>query len=764
MSLLDSILRRKFRVTGVVQGVGFRPFIYRIATQHNLTGWVCNTSGSVEADVEGTLAAIEDFTHAIQTGAPVLARVDSVTSIEADPVGYSSFEIHESQSDASSESAIPADVCTCQDCFHEIADSSDRRFDYPFTNCTNCGPRFTIIQRIPYDRVNTTMGVFEMCPACALEYRNPLNRRFHAEPTACPVCGPHIWFEEDGKIVDSQVLELAGKKLADGSILAIKGLGGFHLACDARNDEAVKTLRNRKGRAAKPFALMVKDIDEAARLCVMDDTARKLLQSPRRPIILMQKRDDAPIPESIAPGNNNLGLMLPYTPLHALLFKYSPPALVMTSANLSEEPLVFTNSSARQKLSNLADAYVFHDRDIHVPCDDSVVRPIADNKSIIVRRARGFVPDSIELPIGCESILATGGEQKNTFCMAWGSQAVLSQHIGDLDTIETFDYYRYAVDHFLSLFKQEPKVIAHDLHPAYMSTQYAHERAGARLIGVQHHHAHIAACLAENSRTEKCIGLSLDGTGYGTDGTIWGGEVLIADLAEFERVGHFRQVRMPGGEAAIRDPKRMALSYLHAVYGQDFADVAKSLGLIYTPLEMRIIKHQIETGLNSPITSSAGRLFDATAAAVDICRERSYEGQPAIKMEMNAANNVYEAYPLSTISDEDMLVLDTFPIFKSAVMDKLAGVPGSTISARFHNSLVNLLTEACEKLRERTGINLIALSGGVLQNALISTNLENRLNTAGFEVLTHKLLPPNDACISYGQASAAAAILAREQR
>ena len=469
----DTVFRRKLRVTGVVQGVGFRPFVYRIATHRDLVGWVRNTSGSVEVDVEGPLNVIDEFAHAIRAEAPVLARVDSVTSIEADPVGYRAFAIHESHSDASGESAIPADACTCEDCFREIADPGDSRHDYPFANCTNCGPRFTIIQRTPYDRPNTTMGVFEMCPACDQEYRDPGNRRFHAEPTACPVCGPRIWLEEDGKITDSEVLALAGKMLADGRILAIKGLGGFHLACDARNGDAVQTLRTRKGRAAKPFALMVSDMQEAARLCLIDATARELLLSSRRPIVLLPRQEDAAIPDSVAPGNRNLGLMLPYAPLHALLFQHAPSALVMTSANLSEEPLVFTNTSARIKLAKLADAFLMHDRDIHVPCDDSVVRPIADGGSIMARRARGFVPDAIEIPVGCESILATGAEQKNTFCLAWGHQAVLSQHIGDLDTVETFDYYQYAIDHFLSLFRQEPKVVAHDLHPGYMSTQYA---------------------------------------------------------------------------------------------------------------------------------------------------------------------------------------------------------------------------------------------------------------------------------------------------
>ncbi len=756
-------IRRQLRITGIVQGVGFRPFVYRLARAHGLLGTVRNTSGSVEVDVEGPSFAVEAFVAGLRTEAPVLAKIDSVTGIEADPVGYTDFTILESHSDASSEGVIPADVATCPDCLREIADPSDRRFEYSFTNCTNCGPRFTIIRNVPYDRPNTTMSVFPMCEDCAREYKDPTNRRFHAEPTACPVCGPHIWLEAPGMASHTDSMLETAALLRDGKIVAIKGLGGFHLACDARNDTAVRELRARKGRAAKPFALMVRDMDEAERLCELDDGARALLRSNRRPIVLIKKREPSGLSDLVAPGNKQLGLVIPYTPLHTLLMEHSPSALIMTSANLSEEPLVFTNASARAKLATLADAFLMHDRDIQVPCDDSVVRHVPGRDPIQVRRARGYVPEAIEIPVECECILGAGGEQKNTFCVAWDKKIVLSQHIGDLDTVETFDYYQYAIDHFSSLLAREPKVIAHDLHPGYMSTKYALSRPDVEHIAVQHHHAHIASCLAENGRSERCIGLAMDGTGYGTDGTIWGGEILLSDLAGFERVGRLSQLRMPGGEAAIRDPKRMALAYLREAYGEECESVARRLGLSFTPLEHRVILHQLESGLNSPLTSSAGRLFDAVSAAVGICRDRDFEGQPAIQLEMAADERESAQYPFFAQYEEGALVMNAASIFKAAVEEKLAGVDVSIIAARFHNSFVEMVVSACEKLRERYGIGLVALSGGVFQNAIITYRMTDRLRELGFEVLTHKLAPPNDACIALGQVAVAAAIIKERQ-
>ncbi|MCX6344446.1 MAG: carbamoyltransferase HypF [Armatimonadetes bacterium] len=757
------VYRRKFRITGVVQGVGFRPFVYRLALKYDLSGWVRNTSGSVEVEVEGDISSIKAFASGLQTEAPNLAQIDSLSAIEADPVGYAEFLILESKAEETAEGVIPADVATCPDCLMEIASPKDRRFEYPFTNCTNCGPRFTIIQRVPYDRPNTTMATFPMCEDCAREYQDPLNRRFHAEPTACPVCGPRVWLEIDSQRIDTDPISATAELLRKGKIVAIKGLGGFHLACDARNDEAVSELRVRKGRVAKPFALMVRDIDEAELLCELDDASKALLLSNQRPIALARKREPSRVSDLVAPGNRQLGLVIPYTPLHTLLMQQCPPAIVLTSGNLSEEPLAFTNGSARTKLSKLADAFLMNDRDIHVPCDDSVVRSLPGGDAIIARRARGCVPEAIDLPINCDCILGTGAEQKNTFCLAWGRKAVPSQHIGDLDTAETFDYYQYAIDHLQSLLGHQPKVIAHDLHPSYMSSRYAMSRPNVELIGVQHHHAHIAACLAENGRNERCIGLAMDGTGYGTDGTIWGGEILLADLASFERVGHFAQVRMPGGEAAIRDPKRMAAAYLHEAFAADNEHISECLGLSFQALEQRVIRHQLETGLNSPLTSSAGRFFDAISAAIGICAERSFEGQPAIELEMAADEHEQGSYPYSIDFNAGRLVLNAIPTFKAAVEERLAGIAPATIAAKCHNSVIEMLACACEKLREREGINLIALSGGVFQNAIIHSGLKDKLQTMGFEVLIHKKMPPNDACISLGQVAIAAAILKIKQ-
>lgn len=749
--------RRKIRVRGVVQGVGFRPFVYRLAHNHGLAGWVRNTSGCVEIEVEGPLKSIDAFISALWTEAPELARIDSLSAIEADLAGYDKFEIIESKPESSASGIIPVDVATCSDCLRELAEPSDRRFEYPFINCTNCGPRFTIVQRVPYDRTNTTMASFKMCPNCEREYTNPVDRRFHAEPIACPVCGPKVWLEVDGIRQDRDALKAAAALLSDGKIVAIKGLGGFHLACDAASDSAVGELRSRKGRKAKPFALMVRDINEARKLCEIDSCAEKFLLSNRRPIVLCPKREEPGVSELVAPGNRLLGLMLPYTPLHSLLTLLFQGALVMTSANLSEEPLVFTNDSARSRLVGLADAFLMHDRDIQVPCDDSVVRPVGNGDVIMVRRARGYVPGEIDVPGVQKAVLGTGAEQKNTFCIAFDGKAVPSQHIGDLDTSETFDYYRYAIDHFGSLLGRSAEIVAHDLHPDYLSTRYAVSTPNARLVPVQHHHAHIAACLAENGRDETCIGLALDGTGFGTDGTVWGGEILIANLKSFERAGHFEQVRMPGGEAAIRDPRRMALAYLHAAYGDEFESVAERLGIRMAPLEMSVIRRQLETGLNSPVTSSAGRLFDAVSAAVGICPGRDYEGQPAIALEMAAVEGESGVYPYEIAAESNPIVLSTIPIFKAAAEDRLADVAQGVIAAKFHNTIVQMLACVCDTLRERSGIGLVALSGGVFQNAILHVNVRDELVGRGFEVIVHRQMPPNDACISLGQVAVAAA-------
>jgi len=748
---VSELIRKNVIVSGVVQGVGFRPFVYRLAERFGLAGLVRNTSGTVEIDVEGSRDAVERFLVALRTEAPKAARIDSIATVDADPIRRSGFSIAESDAQALPSACIPADISVCSDCAGEIFDPDNRRFFYPFTNCTNCGPRFTIIQRVPYDRPNTTMDVFDMCAQCESEYRNPVDRRFHAEPIACPICGPKVWLEQGGVSIETDAITKAADLLRKGKIVAIKGLGGFHLACDARNDDVVRELRRRKGRVSKPFALMVKDLVEAEKLCVIDEVHRKLLTSREMPIVLAEKKRFVDISENIAPGTRLLGLMLPYTPLHLLLFEHSPAALVMTSGNLSEEPLAFTNTTAKQKLAKLADAFLMHDRDISVPCDDSVIRPVDVGLAIMVRRARGYVPVALPMPFECECILGVGADQKNTFCLAWDRTAVCSQHIGDLDSAETFDHYQYVIAHFQSLFGREPKIVVHDLHPGYMSTHYAHTRLEVELFGVQHHHAHIAACLAENDRTDRCIGLALDGTGYGPDGSVWGGEILSVDLSGFKRIGYLSTVRMPGGDAAIRDPRRMAAAYARAAFGTDWKSLLNRLEIKFSEFELDIIERQMQTGFNSPITSSAGRLFDAVSAAIGICSERTYEGQPAVELEMIADETVSDCYNSEIKMEDDCLVLDTISIFNSTVEDWLAGAEKATVAGRFHNSLVNLLAQACVMAREVTGLNIVALSGGVFQNALILSKLSRELINSGFEVIVHRILPPNDACISYGQ-------------
>jgi len=758
------LARKKLGVTGLVQGVGFRPFVYRLARSHDLAGGVRNTSRGVEIEVEGPPASLDLFIRQLSQEAPALARVERVLIEEAEPLGQEGFEILASESLPGTEAVIPPDVGLCHDCAREIRDPQDRRFQYPFTNCTNCGPRFTLIRQVPYDRPQTTMAVFEMCPACHREYEDPGDRRFHAEPTACPECGPSVWLEYQGGSEKNDAVSAAAQLLRDGKIVAVKGLGGFHLACDARNDSAMRALRDRKGRQDKPFALMVRDLDEAVRIAELTDLERSLLLSPERPIVLCRRQGGRDISPSVAPGNDFLGLLLPYTPLHLLLMDQAPPALVMTSGNLSEEPLVFTNEEARHKLAGLCDAFLMHNRDIHVPCDDSVIRPLSDGTVIPLRRARGFVPQTIPLPVSGSELLGLGAEQKNTFCLAWGDTALMSQHIGDLDTLETYDYYHLAVRHFEALSRKRPRILVHDLHPEYLSTRYAREQQDVRLFGVQHHHAHVAACLAENGHTAKCIGLALDGTGYGPDGTVWGGEILVADLKDFNRAGHLAPVRLPGGDAAIRSPARMAVAYLFASYGDEFQKMAGKLGLSFPDLEWRMLRRQLETGWRSPLTTSTGRLFDAVAAAIGVCRQRTYEGQPALELEMAANPEEEGSYPAEVTQEGQTLVLDTVAIFRDAMTDRLAGTDHATIAARFHQSLVEGFTKMCVRLREQTGLNLAALSGGVFQNGLLLTRLKARLEQHGFQVLTHALVPPNDGGISLGQVAVAVARLGSEEK
>lgn len=762
-SSTPQIVRKRIRLTGVVQGVGFRPYLYRLARRHHLGGRVWNAAGQVELEVEGEAGAVAAFLAELPQNLPALAVLTDLTWEDLEPQGERQFVIDPSREAAAPQVAIPADVALCADCAAEILDPADRRYRYPFTNCTNCGPRFTIIRHLPYDRRQTAMAVFPMCPDCRREYDDPADRRFHAEPTACPVCGPRIWLEEGEERWEDEVITRAAALLRQGRILALKGLGGFHLACDATQEEAVLRLRQGKGRQDKPLALMVRDLEVAESLCYLGEEERRSLTSPASPIVLARRRAEAPVAPAVAPGNKYLGLMLPYTPLHLLLLQEAPPILVMTSGNRSEEPLAYTNEEARERLGELADAFLAHNREIVVPCDDSVLR-WAKTGPIILRRARGLVPGLLELPVACpEVVLGVGAQEKNTFCLGWGQTAALSQHLGDLDQEATLDYFRLAVNHWQQLTDRRPSVVAHDLHPAYASTRFAQELAGVQRIGVQHHHAHIAACLAENQRLGPCLGLAFDGTGFGPDGTVWGGEILRATLADYQRVGHLTPVRLPGGEAAIREPGRMAWSYLVAAFGAQAAAVAATLGLKLAPLAERILRRQLATGWQAPWTTSVGRLFDAVAAALHICRRRTYEGQPAVELEMAALEDTAAAYPLEQLATPPNQ-LDGVGLFRLAVEDYLSGTPAPTVAARFHATLAAMITALCRRLREQLNLNLVALSGGVWQNAILLELVHQSLTAAGFEVLGPRQVPPNDGGLALGQVAVAAARLNPEVR
>ncbi|MBM2848833.1 MAG: hypF [Anaerolineales bacterium] len=783
-------IRERLFVTGVVQGVGFRPFVYGLAMRLGLTGWVCNTSSGVTIEVEGAPEQVNEFQIALRRDAPPLARIERVTADCLPPDGSTRFDIRESQPEPGAFQPIPADISICPDCLRELFDPKDRRYRYPFINCTNCGPRFTIIQDIPYDRSQTTMAPFEMCPDCAREYHDPLDRRFHAQPVACPVCGPKVelrleigdWrLEAQSLFSHLQSLDpilAAQELLRRGRIVAVKGLGGFHLAGDATNEAAVAELRRRKGRVDKPFALMMADVATVEHYCHVSPEERALLESRERPIVLLWKRDGAepPIAPLVAPGQRTLGVMLPYTPLHYLLFADSrepddslhPSSfflhpLVMTSGNFSEEPIATRNDDALNRLAPLADAFLLHDRDIHVRTDDSVVRVFVGSDyscrpdCLPIRRSRGYAPYPVKLPFTAPPILAVGGELKNTFCVTRDQYAFLSHHIGDMENLETLKSFEAGVAHFESLFRITPQIIAYDLHPNYMATRYAlarAEREGLPAIGVQHHHAHILACLAENGHggEQAVIGVAFDGTGYGADGAIWGGEFLIANYSNFERAAHLAYVPLPGGDAGTRKPARVALAYLLAAGVPLDGDLPSLAALSET--ERRIVEKQIATSLNSPPTSSMGRLFDAVASLIGVRQEVNYEGQAAIELEAIADPIETVAYAFDHVVGQEAVL--PHPLIRAVVDDFCAGVSKPIISARFHNGVAAMIHDVCLRLRERHGLTQVALSGGVFQNVTLLGKTLAFLRGAGFEVFTHRLVPPNDGGIALGQAVMAA--------
>ena len=753
--------RAHFHVVGIVQGVGFRPFVHGLASRLGLGGWVLNRAGTVDIEVEGPAPALERFARALQEEAPPLALIDTVQRTEVVPLGETEVVILPSDASEQGQIFVSADVAPCAACLAEMRNPDDRRYGYPFLNCTHCGPRLTIIEGSPYDRERTAMKAFPMCAECRAEYEDPSDRRFHAEPTACPVCGPQVFMATAPEAGGDAIAEAAAALLG-GSIGAIKGLGGYHLACDATRVDVVRTLRQRKHRDEKPLALMVPDLEAARRLCRVGDAEAELLESPRRPIVLLRRLSDADIARGVAPGNPYLGVMLPYTPEHHLIMDaVGGRPLVMTSGNLSDEPIAHEDDDARRRLSDIADFFLLHDRDIRVRCDDSVYRVLA-GEPLPVRRSRGYAPQPLTLPHRCpQPILAVGGMLKNTFALGRGGYGFLSHHVGDLDEWNTFLAFRRAVDHYEELLGISPALIVHDAHPGYDSTRFAIERGralGLPTLAVQHHHAHLAACLADNAHPGPALGVSFDGTGYGDDGAIWGGEVLVGGYAGYERGAHLAYVAMPGGERAIHEPWRMALAHLLAAGASD-APVARWA----EPRQVHTCRTMIQRGLNAPLTSSMGRLFDAVAALAGVRGVVSYEGQAAMELEWRADGQPLTserdyAFALHRGRDDDApLVMDPAPVIRAVVQDVASGVDPSTVSARFHAAVANVVAQVCTRLRDATGIGVVALSGGVFLNARLVETLLPALAEKGFEVLRHRRVPPGDGGLSLGQLAVAAA-------
>jgi hydrogenase maturation protein HypF len=755
-------VRRQIEVSGIVQGVGFRPYIYRLATVRHLRGTIRNTPAGVTIEIQGPEETVKDFVERLPAEAPPLARITSFAVHVMPCNGDLDFRIVQSHEGEEVRTLISPDVAICSDCLREMFDPGDRRHRYPFINCTNCGPRFTIVRDIPYDRPSTSMATFPMCPACLAEYGNPLDRRFHAQPNACWECGPRVelWDKVGNRIECRDPIVEAVSTLNAGLVVAVKGLGGFHLAVDATNPVAVALLRQRKHRVEKPFAVMVPDLSAAEEVCELDDAARTVLQSIQRPIVLLPKKKPSVIPDEVAPFNRYLGIFLPYTPLHYLLLAEGGfKALVMTSGNLSEEPIAIDNREAIHRLNGLADYFLVHTRDILLRCDDSVVR-VAGGVTRQLRRSRGFVPVPVFLKDEQPSVLAVGGELKNTICLIKGKHAFLSQHVGDLENVESYRFFHEAIQHLERILEIRPEIIAYDLHPNYFSTKWALQQSEVKLVGVQHHHAHIASCMAENHLEGRVIGFALDGTGYGTDGHIWGGEVLIAGYEDFERAAHFEYVPLPGGEAAIREPWRMAVSYLAHHFGREFLKLNIPFVRQLDRRKVDLLLRMMEQGVNSPLTSSCGRLFDAVAALIGIRQKINYEAQAAIELEMAISESEDEtAYPLELSPQGDGWVIGTRALFEALLDDLSQNLPVASISRRFHNGLVEGFVQLATRVRNQTGFHRVCLSGGTFHNLYLSQRLEARLSQAGFEVFTQKEVPSGDGGLSLGQALVAAARL-----
>lgn len=750
------IKRSKGAIKGIVQGVGFRPFIYQLAHRYQLSGHVINTPEGVDLEVEGSDEDVEHFFQSILSERPPLAHISSMERAELRPKNDKVFEIKESRADQERSALISPDMSVCPDCLRELKDSKDRRFKYPFINCTNCGPRYTIIMDIPYDRAMTTMKKFKMCKACQGEYEDPTNRRFHAQPNACWDCGPRVSLHDHSghPLACDTPVEETINLLKTGSILAIKGLGGFHLAVDASNHKAVVRLRKRKQKEEKPLALMVRDLEAAKEIAHVNEIEAKTLLSPQRPIVILKKRRFHRLSPQVAPRNRYFGIMLPYTPLHYLLMDSPFRALVMTSGNISEEPINIDNGEAFKNLRGIADYFLVHDRDIYLRSDDSIIRMVGRVPRQL-RRSRGYVPIPVFLPEEMSklpSVLAVGAELKNTICITKENRAFLSQHVGDMENLETFDFFRLTISHMESILEIRPKVMAHDLHPDYLSSKFGREQDEIPTLAVQHHHAHIVSCLAENGVKGPVIGLALDGTGFGSDGQVWGGEVLFADLHSFQRAAHLDYVSLPGGDAAAKSPWRMALSYLHKTYGDEVFNLPIKFVRDLKREDANIVFQMITKRVNTPLTSSCGRLFDAISSLIGLRQEISYEGQAAMELEMCQNLSEKGKYPWAIKEKKGHLILLTSDIIRSAVEDIKIGISRGIISRRFHNTLIDMFTGACIKLRELSGIGHVAMSGGSFQNVTLLNGLSRALTSNGFKVFTQKVVPSNDGGLSLGQA------------
>jgi hydrogenase maturation protein HypF len=740
--------RRKVLVCGIVQGVGFRPFVWRLAGGLGLAGFIRNTSSGVLIEVEGDPGSLDEFVRALRSEAPPLARVTSVECVVIEPLGVSGgFEISVSTGGDSIDTLIAPDIATCGDCLHDLADAAGRRFRYPFTNCTNCGPRYTIVEGIPYDRPFTTMRGFTLCPDCGREYDDPADRRFHAQPNACPVCGPHLTLCDAGGCPEDESDAIAGaaRLLAGGNILAVKGLGGFHLAVDATNDEAVRRLRLRKLREEKPFAVMVRNLEMACSLCSCSDDEVAALSSPEAPIVLLRKKGHEAVAASVAPGNERLGVMLPYSPLHRLLLDQGPQVLVMTSANLSEEPLVSDNAEALDRLAGIADYFLLHDRPIAQRCDDSVVMFLAGGMRM-VRRSRGYVPVPVPVAEGGPPVLATGGELKSTLCLLKGPDAIMSQHIGDMKNYEAYRHFDEVSRHLRKIFRTEPELMVHDLHPAYLTTQWALAQP-VRTLGVQHHHAHLASCLAEHRYDGAAIGIMLDGSGYGTDGSVWGGEVLVGDAAGALRFASLEPMPLPGGDAAVRHVWRAALGYLHrSGVGADGLSCGAQPGAVQVAEILAKRAGCVET-------SSCGRLFDAVASICGLRHEAHYEGQAAVELMQVAGGEVARVgFSYGFERRQGRWLMLASPMVAEVAASVREGMEPGEVSRRFHRTLAALFSEVARMAYLETGLKCVALGGGVFQNALLLETLVHDLVTSGFRVLVPALVPSNDGGLSLGQA------------